>query len=428
MFRDFCIQTSNITELRPYKFGAQFVGRTVPTLKGIGPIVLRGNGLAHCCVAAWALSEGQTIVVATSDLNPDCLILDVTSSSAALVNGMRSRHSIECDYDPWQLGFYTSGSTGTPKAWAFNLEQLKTVVDEYRDIYKISENSVIITHLPSAYNFPFIAGVLLAATSGATLHLSSSAFGVFADARRLAGRHDRCVILANPVLLETPPPYTLGEQVLIDTGGAPMSRFALAFYRNKVADIREGYGLTETASLTHFDYEGSVDSLGTVGAPLRGMKQWCTPDGEVIIECKTLGRPLSFIKGKPTLGPSISAYATGDLGRIDSFGRLRLLGRVGDCSLAGVWPKDTLDAIGPLLETRTAMVRHHLEGRVTIRLRSHVPEELYRKLVSTVADTVRIPHEQVFVQHGQEGLLPSIKIPRDDRISFTDAPPEASKR
>jgi hypothetical protein len=57
-----------------------------------------------------------------------------------------------------------------------------------------------------------------------------------------------------------------------------------------------------------------------------------------------------------------------DLGALDESGRLRLLGRSDDVCLAGRWPPDTLDLIGPVLGPRCAGVRHVSSQRVIVRL------------------------------------------------------------
>ena len=78
------------------------------------------------------------------------------------------------------------------------------------------------------------------------------------DAARLASSADRLIVLANPVILDqAEPTAALPASVLVDSGGAPLSVAGISDFRARGVDVREGYGLTETASLTHFDTEAT---------------------------------------------------------------------------------------------------------------------------------------------------------------------------
>ena len=64
---------------------------------------------------------------------------------------------------------------------------------------------------------------------------------------------------------------------------------------------------------------------------------------------------------------------TGDVGTVDTHGRLRLLGRTGDQLLAGLWPRDILDALGEVLGARTASIVPAADS-LGIQLLSPLPE------------------------------------------------------
>jgi hypothetical protein len=72
----------------------------------------------------------------------------------------------------------------------------------------VTPDSIIVTSLPAAYNFTFVAGVLLAARLSARLHLSAGSHRVLDDAARLASSADRLIVLANPVILDQAGPTT----------------------------------------------------------------------------------------------------------------------------------------------------------------------------------------------------------------------------
>jgi hypothetical protein len=224
--------------------------------------------------------------------------------------------------------------------------------------------------LPAAYNFTFVAGVLLAARLGARLHLSAGSHRVLDDAARLASSADRLIVLANPVILDqAAPTAALPASVLVDSGGAPLSITGISDFRARGVDVREGYGLTETASLTHFDTEATAASLGTVGTAMPGVHATVTTrDGKPVIE---LSGPATGIPLDPGEALPAGSLRTTDLGASDGHGRLRLLGRTDDQQISGMWPRDTLDALGPLLGRRCALVRHQ-HDRATVRLLSAV--------------------------------------------------------
>jgi acyl-CoA synthetase (AMP-forming)/AMP-acid ligase II len=314
----------------------------------------------------------------------------------------------------WQIGLCSSGSTGRPRTYGFSARQLATVGTWYSGIYQVTGSSVIVTCLPVSYNFTFIAGLCLSARTGARLHLSASADEVFRDAAGFATRSDRVVILANPVILSSAVSAgaRLPGNVLIDSGGAPLSTPGIARLRDILGDVREGYGLTETASLTHFDAEGTTPSLGTVGTPMPGVSCWIDPSSgrpRVGLESPAVGVE---ILSDGTSGPSRSALLTGDLGAIDEAGRLRLLGRADDWRAGGLWPRDTLDLIGEELGTQCALVRHPAPDQIQVRVLGSPPADTAARIRMLAAERAGLPATSVSVT-GQDGpLLHSRKMPR----------------
>lgn len=401
--RDFSLSSSNGERLQAIAHGHQLMA-DIPHGPTHGPLVLAGSQADDLAAAAmWALSEGYSIVLEpdgiTSSVAGTCVLFD--GASPTVTRGSD-------DPPPWQVAMYTSGSTGSPRAYGFTAEQLGQLARWYTAIYGVTDASAIVTHLPTTYNFAFVAGVYLAGSVGAQLHLASSPADVFESVAHLARNHDRCVVLANPVLLARPPGRPLGATVLIDSGGAPLSTRAIIHYRSNVADLREGYGLTETGSLTHFDGAGSPTSLGTVGTALPGVSALTVDiDGKPRVHLTTpaLGTPIGGLAHRTEL-------LTEDVGHIDEVGRLRLLGRSDDHCINGFWPRDTLDAIGSALGTEPALVRHPTPGNVRLRFRSRLNSHLVHLIQALIAEQLSLSRAAVLVDAGPSGLLHSHKIAR----------------
>lgn len=390
---------------------------------GLGPVPTR--------VALSGTDEAATAAIALHlvDRGHQVVLVPTMLAQAAGRWPLRSAHRMHADghglaHQPspgtavpsgtWQIGLYSSGSTGNPSAYGFTLSQLETVARWYAAIYAVTGSSAIATCLPVSYNFTFIAGLCLAAYTGALLRLSDSPETVFHDAVHLAREADRVVVLANPVLLDLLglDSVRLPGNVLIDSGGAPLSIPAITLLREKIGDVREGYGLTETASLTHFDVEGTSASIGTVGRPMQGVGCWITDSGG--LPRLSLESPAVGVQIHPdgTSGQKRSVLPTGDLGTVDGEGRLRLLGRADDCEISGLWPRDTLDLIGTRLGTRCALVRHPSPGEIQVRVPGGLPPGLGAIIHSQIRDRTGLPAASISVAVQQGSLLHSRKIPR----------------
>jgi len=105
---------------------------------------------------------------------------------------------------------------------------------------------------------------------------------------------------------------------LVAVGGARTPRPLLDRAEAVGLPVRQGYGLTECASVVSLQEPG--DPQGCVGRPLQHMHSTVAPDGEIM-----LAGPLCLgtLDGQRHSG----TLATGDLGRIDDAGRLWIEGR-----------------------------------------------------------------------------------------------------
>ncbi len=123
----------------------------------------------------------------------------------------------------------------------------------------------------------------------------------------------------------------LDECTIAAGGAAPMPPELLDWYAALGLPIMEVYGMTENCGVSHATLPG-VQRPGTVGLPYEGVQsRLCQQTGE--IQMKSPGLMLGYY-----LEPELSARAltadgwlhTGDKGRLDPQGNLRITGRVKD--------------------------------------------------------------------------------------------------
>lgn len=416
------ISTSAHGPVRALSRGARLASPLLDTHTTRPWILRSGSRTADAtlaCLATWALTNDQPIILQPAQVPaqmPGTVIMTTGASAIAQAEIPDTASSgappgVPYDAGGWQVAMYTSGSTGPARAFGFTVNQLDRLATWYTTIYRATSDSVICTHLPVTYNFTFVAGLVLAHTLGARLHLAATPRDAFTDASRLARDHDQCVILANPLLLADPPTRRLPANVLIDSGGAPLSAHAIATYRERHGDLREGYGLTETGSLTHFDHTAQPAALGTVGTSLPGViTRIVNVDGSPRIAIATPARGTPLHAAAPAPDPEEELLTT-DVGLIDASGRLRLLGRAGDRPVDGLWPRDILDRIGPELGTAAAVITHPADGTIRIRLHRHPGPDITASITDRIVEQTGLNHAAVRIDTTHRRLH-SNKLPR----------------
>lgn len=111
-------------------------------------------------------------------------------------------------------------------------------------------------------------------------------------------------------------------------GAAPMPPSLIEWYRHLGLELLEGYGMTENFGVSHGSRVGEA-RIGYVGHCWEGTEHRIAADGEVQTRSPTL--MLGYFKEPEKTAETLTAdgwLRTGDVGEIDSAGRLRIVGRL----------------------------------------------------------------------------------------------------
>jgi long-chain acyl-CoA synthetase len=122
-----------------------------------------------------------------------------------------------------------------------------------------------------------------------------------------------------------------GNLVQATSGAAPIAQEILEFFYACGAPVLEGYGMTETSTVTTTSTVAS-HKLGTVGRPIPGAEVKIAEDGEILVRGPHVFRGY-YGTGDTTAFGAISEDGwlhTGDLGSLDEEGFLSVTGRKKD--------------------------------------------------------------------------------------------------
>jgi acyl-CoA synthetase (AMP-forming)/AMP-acid ligase II/pyrroloquinoline quinone (PQQ) biosynthesis protein C len=227
---------------------------------------------------------------------------------------------------------FTSGSTGTPKGVCLSAPHMLTVAGSVVAAIGAEHAGRHLAVLPPGILLEFVAGFLPTLLAGGTYVCPPQERIGLADpfkpdfARLLQAIKEWRITslilvpeyLSGLVAAMEASAARLPLLTLVAVGGARTPPALLERARLLGLPVRQGYGLTECASVVALD-DGTGDA-GSVGTALGHVRVSIAPDGEILLDgplhLGTIGVP------RPP-GP----LATGDLGRIDAAGKLWMEGR-----------------------------------------------------------------------------------------------------
>lgn len=142
-----------------------------------------------------------------------------------------------------------------------------------------------------------------------------------------------------------------GKLRLAISGGAPLAREIAEFFHSLGILILEGYGLTETSTVSHVNRRERF-KLGTVGLPLRGMECRIGAEGEILLRGPNIFKGYyRDPKGTAEVMDADGWFHTGDIGEIDEDGFLRITDRKKDLIVTSGGKKVAPQMIENLLKT-----------------------------------------------------------------------------
>ncbi|ACY17170.1 AMP-dependent synthetase/ligase [Haliangium ochraceum] len=225
------------------------------------------------------------------------------------------------------LSIYVPVSIGSAIYYA---ESLDRVADNLREV-----KPTVFFGVPRIWEKMHSAvSTRLSQETGVKRHLIDWARGVAARANELANRGQapgpalalQYRLARHLVLDKLKRALGLNQAHLCACGAAPISLEVLAYFASLDIVIHEVYGQSESSGPTTFNSVGKT-KLGTVGTPIMGVDVELADDGEILVRGKNVFAGY-YKDAEATAAACADGWLhSGDIGRFDSEGFLRITGR-----------------------------------------------------------------------------------------------------
>lgn len=355
------------------------VGMMLPT-SGLSPVAL---------VATWLL--GRTVVPLNYLLKRDDLeyvindaeldavvtvqpMLDMFGELPAGVKAIRMEDLNVKRFPPFRRAqprpdehlavlLYTSGTSGRPKGVMLSSGNLRANVEQCVEWAEFDDRDVLLGVLPQFHSFGLTVLTILPLSVGCRVIYTAK----FIPTRllKLMKEHRPSAFIAIPSMYSallasrsaTADHFTSFRYIV--SGGEPLAHATFDGFREKLGvTINEGYGLTETAPVTHW-CRPKEHKLRSVGQPLPRVEQKIVgPNGEKMPigeEGEICLRGPNVMLGYYKLEEDTARvfddegyFRTGDMGRIDEDGFLFITGRIKEMLIIGgenVFPREIEEAL-----------------------------------------------------------------------------------
>jgi malonyl-CoA/methylmalonyl-CoA synthetase len=262
---------------------------------------------------------------------------------------------------------YTSGTTGKPKGAMLAQGNLLSNARTLADLWRFTDRDALLHALPIFHTHGlFVAVNTVLAAGGRLLWLpafdAGAVLNLLPQATAMMGVPTFYTrLLDHPGLTRE----ATAHMRLFTSGSAPLlPETHQSFAQRTGHAILERYGMTETNMSTSNPYDGERRP-GTVGFPLPGVALRLNAAGEIEVQGPNVFAGYWGLPEKTAAEFTPDGFfRTGDIGRFDPDGYLRIVGRARDLIITGglnVYPvevEEALDAVPGVLESAVIGLPH----------------------------------------------------------------------